>query len=339
MSINGTLAFVILWIVNALIALVYLLVGIFLYVPACDLKREQGEEIQYDNRRAFFIRFIVMVLCPVVGPAFFLCSYLIYKTVFRQAVDLEDVIFSKERVQTHLKADEERERNMAPLEESLAVSDKRNMRMLMLNVILTFVTLIMVAVMVTCSRTAASRGDMQKSLESITMALNSEDSETSHYAASVLRDELNDFRSNVQKMYTQMQQETETETECEEMLIDYMNRILSQKIFTTMEQTKYVNMLEEAAESLYQKNGARITADRYEGLCLKLLDLKKIPETEKWCMRLARQHGNALAAYTCRLKLYFTMGEKEKFFEVLQELKESDIIIDNETLELIRIFS
>ena len=54
-------------------------------------------------------------------------------------------------------------------------------------------------------------------------------------------------------------------------------------------------------------------------------------------MRLARQHGNALAAYTCRLKLYFTMGEKEKFFEVLQELKESDIIIDNETLELIRI--
>lgn len=211
MSINGTLAFVILWIVNALIALVYLLVGIFLYVPACDLKREQGEEIQYDNRRAFFIRFIVMVLCPVVGPAFFLCSYLIYKTVFRQAVDLEDVIFSKERVQTHLKADEERERNMAPLEESLAVSDKRNMRMLMLNVI---------------------RGDMQKSLESITMALNSEDSETSHYAASVLRDELNDFRSNVQKMYTQMQQETETETECEEMLIDYMNRILSQKIFT-----------------------------------------------------------------------------------------------------------
>ena len=57
MSINGTLAFVILWIVNALIALVYLLVGIFLYVPACDLKREQGEEIQYDNRRAFFIRY------------------------------------------------------------------------------------------------------------------------------------------------------------------------------------------------------------------------------------------------------------------------------------------
>ena len=201
---HETLTFVVLWIVNALIALIYLLIGALVYVPACDLKQEQGEEAQYDNRRAFLLRFIVMVLCPVVGPAFFLCSYLLFKTVFRQAVDLEDVVFGKERVRTHLKADEERERNIAPLEEALAVSDKRNLRMLMLNVI---------------------RGDLQKSLESITMALNSEDSETSHYAASVLCDELNKFRSQVQKMYTGMQQEGEEETDYEKMMLDYMNRV------------------------------------------------------------------------------------------------------------------
>ena len=34
-----------------------------------------------------------------------------------------------------MKADEERERNLVPLEEALAVSDKKNLRMLMLNVI------------------------------------------------------------------------------------------------------------------------------------------------------------------------------------------------------------
>lgn len=315
---HETLTFVVLWIVNAPIALIYLLIGALVYVPACDLKQEQGEEVQYDNRRAFLIRFIVMVLCPVVGPAFFLCSYLLFKTVFRQAVDLEDVVFGKERVRTHLKADEERERNIAPLEEALAVSDKQNLRMLMLNVI---------------------RGDLQKSLESITMALNSEDSETSHYAASVLCDELNKFRSQVQKMYTGMQQEGEEETDYEKMMLDYMNRVLSQKVFTTLEQTKYVKMLEEATESLYRKNRERIFVKQYEGLCLRLLELKKFPETEKWCRRLVQQHGNTLEAYTCQLKLYFTMGEREKFFQVMQELKQSDVIIDNETLELIRIFS
>ena len=38
-------------------------------------------------------------------------------------------------MKTHLKADEERERNMVPIEEALAVSDRKNLRMLMMNVI------------------------------------------------------------------------------------------------------------------------------------------------------------------------------------------------------------
>ena len=33
---HETLTFVVLWIVNALIALIYLLIGALVYVPACD---------------------------------------------------------------------------------------------------------------------------------------------------------------------------------------------------------------------------------------------------------------------------------------------------------------
>ena len=38
------------------------------------------------------------------------------------------------------------------------------------------------------------------------------------------------------------------------------------------------------------------------------------------------------------MKLYFSCGKKEKFLQVMQELRDSDIAIDNETLELIRTF-
>lgn len=44
------------------------------------------------------------------------------------------------------------------------------------------------------------------------------------------------------------------------------------------------------------------------------------------------------SSYTCQLKLYFSCGNKEKFFQVMQELRKLDITIDNETLELIRTF-
>lgn len=103
----------------------------------------KGKQNDMENAAA------VMVLCPVIGPLFFACSQLVYRTIFRQEVDLEDVIFSKERIKTHLKADEERERNMVPIEEALAVSDRKNLRMLMMNVI---------------------RGDLKDSLESIMLA-------------------------------------------------------------------------------------------------------------------------------------------------------------------------
>ncbi len=159
--------------------------------------------------------FFVMLCCPVVGPLFFLCGYLLYRIAFHREVDLADVVFSKDRVRTNVRADEERERDIVPVEEALAVSDKNSLRMLMLNVI---------------------RGDVQSSLAAISLALNGYDSETAHYAASVLQDELNDFRFHVRRSLQEMEAESEEQTEFEEALIPYMNRVLVQKVFTEMEQ-------------------------------------------------------------------------------------------------------
>ena len=36
------------------------------------------------------------------------------------------------------------------------------------------------------------------------------------------------------------------------------------------------------------------------------------------------------------MKLYFETNQKDKFFEVLNQLRESTVVVDNKTLELIR---
>ena len=72
---------------------------------------------------------------------------------------------------------------------------------------------------------------------------------------------------------------------------------------------------------------------------MRLLEIQSFQEAEKWCLRLAEQHPDQLAAYTCRLKLYFTAKNREGFFRTLAELKGSKVVIDRETLELIRTFS
>lgn len=310
--------FVIVCLVNAEISVLYLVWGICVAVP--EKNAAQGEEnpVLHDNRRAYVIRFIVMLLCPVTGPLFFLGSHLLFLLFFRREVDLEDVVFSKERIRQHLKADEERERDIVPVEEALAVSDQKYLRGLMLKVL---------------------RGDIQESLEAITLALDSEDSETSHYAASVLQDELNEFRTYVQKLYVEMQHEEEDETDCEEMLIGYMDAVLKQKVFTGVEQSRFVEMMDEAAQELYRKDTAKMTPAYYEAVILRSLELKLFEQAGVWCQRLEEAYPDQLTAYSCRMKLYYTEGKRKQFFEVLDQIKKSEIVIDSETLEFIRIFS
>lgn len=312
--------FVIILGVNLIISLVYLLAGIFIIVPARSAAEdgEENAEILHDNRRTYLLRFLVMLLCPVIGPLFFAMAHLFYMIVFWKDVDLADVIFSKDRVKTRMKADEERERNIIPLEEAILVNEKKDLRMVMMNVI---------------------KEDIRNSLASITLALDSEDSEASHYAAAVLSDELNKFRIYVQRLWRQIQEEDRTDTECEEMLLDYMDNILKQHIFSSHEQRKFVNILTETAQFLYEKDPGRFTLKRYEEVCLRALEVKDFDQSEKWCGRMAEQFPEELPTYTCRLKLYFSRQNRAAFFETLEALKKSNVVIDNETLELVRIFS
>ena len=98
--------FLIILLVNLIVAVVYLLAGVLLVVPAHAVVAEKDKEVLFDNRRTYLIRFIVMLLCPVIAPLFFGISHIVYLLVFWRGTDLADVIFSKERVKTNIRADE-----------------------------------------------------------------------------------------------------------------------------------------------------------------------------------------------------------------------------------------
>ncbi len=310
--------FLIILVLNLAAALAYFIYGLVIASPLRAHKRKGSEEVLNDNRRTYLIRFIVMLLCPVVGVLFFFVSHLCYLTIFRFGVNLDDVTFSKERVKTQVKANEEVERNVIPVEEAIAVNEKRSLRTAMMSII---------------------RGETQESLSSIALALEAEDSETAHYAASVLSDKLNEFRMNVRKMYARIQEEESGQTDGEESLLDYMNDLLKKNIFTELEQKGFVRMMAETAESLYQKDASRFTGERYEGVCLRLMEIEDFEGARKWCLRAAENCPGELCAYTCRLKLYFVLKEKESFFQTMEALKQSEVVVDSETLEMIRVFS
>ncbi len=355
--------FLVILIINTIIAIIYMLWAILF-----RNKNEEGENRRYSH----IIRAVCIFLCPVVGLLFFLTGMLLRTVFFRSPVDLEDVVFSKERVRSHTKADEEREKNIVPIQEALAVTDYTQMRRLMLNVI---------------------KGDIARSLSSIALALDSEDSETSHYAASVLSKALNEFRVTVRKIDQEIHNEENERQQRDDycvLLIDYMNEVLKQKVFTDVEQKYFVEMLADTGEIVYQDQledrkaaeeaAARIREERlrmeaqeskiknqglikvkreqketlqtgesvvpktwmlpkhYSLIAIRLTEIGDYESADGWCTRAMEEYPKELESYRCRMEFLFSQEKKEEFMEVLADLKKSGIAIDSDTLEMIRVF-
>ena len=273
--------------------------------------------VKLNKEKSVLIKAIVMVLCPVVAILVFGLSYFLFRVFMSAPVDLEDVVFGKEHPKFETKAEEDKEKNMIPLEEAIVITEKQDLRTLMMNVV---------------------SSDIKNSLASITLALNSEDTETAHYAASVLQDALNDFRTVVEKEYKAILDNAPDKYERCRNLIDYMDQVLSQKVFIEMEQRNYVEIMETVGEILFEGEPDSITTEQYENISLRLLGIEDYEKCEKWCERARIYCPNSLASFTCQLKLFFAMRRKEDLFRVIGELKASPVVIDKETLELIRVF-
>ncbi|MCR4649815.1 MAG: hypothetical protein K5776_12140 [Lachnospiraceae bacterium] len=309
---RDVVAFIILMVINTAVSVIYYLLNKLIFN-----KNTEDEKEDHENKHGLEIRLIVMILVPVAGPLFFIGSWIIYRIFFSEEVDLEDVVFSKDKVKFNVRAEEEKERNLTSLEEAVEITDKRELRTLMMTVV---------------------SGDIKKFLSSINFALSSDDSETAHYAASVLQDALNDFRVNVAKQYKKMREDEDNKAIYAEGLTKYMNVILAQKVFIDMEQREYVSRLDEVSDIVFEEARERLNDEDMEQVALRLLEIDEYEKCEKWSDRIKMVYPEALSAYTCKLKLLFKMERKDEFFETIEELKSSSIVIDKETLELIRVF-
>ena len=302
---HSGMIFVILLILNALAAVIYLIWYLV-------FKKDK------DNRKQYVMNMFIMLFCPVVGILYFFFAFFKFHFIKLGERDLSDVEFSKKHQTSRVKADEERERNIVAVGEAILVSDQEQKRANMLNVLL---------------------GDTEEALSAIALALNSDDSEVAHYAASFLQSKMDAFREKVSRMQKMIEEGNIEDEECQDHILElirYMNHMLKQKVFMQVEQVDYVDQMEQLCEKLFQNARSKISPECYEWILSRIMDLGEYERAEVWGYRFSEQYPDVLSAFTLRLKLYFETNQKEKFFEVMGQLRASDVLIDNRTLEMIR---
>ena len=362
----------------------------------------------------FTTRCIVMFLCPVVGPAYFFLGWIWKKLFFHKPVDLVDVIFSKEREKILLKANEEGERNILPIEDAVVITDTQNARNIMLEVLW---------------------HDVRKSLGSISLALNSEDSEISPYAASVLQSNIGEFRTGVRELvadidgveaelraaeaadgelktaqgaefaktfvnagtgeqpgdlpdesgyeegaaredndlvyadisskleesqdyarhndaaYEQglrafygdpkeegptLAQKLDQMAEASHELIDTVYCVLKQNVLSEMESIRYTELIDRIGLLLMKRDV--LESQEMALIAAAWLALERYDRCLFWCDQLSAVYPETLEAYSCRIKLCFTTGDREGFFAAMNEMKSAGVELDHDMMELVRVF-
>ena len=364
-----------------------------------------------ERRRCWYLRAVVMLVCPVVGPCYFFFGRLAQRAFFRKPVDLVDVLFSKEREAILLKAEEEKERNLLPLEDSLIVSHKDDARTLFLDVI---------------------RREPKNSLRSISLALDSDDGEIAHYAASILQYEFDKIRKEVRekserifelderlaemeggrdkeadpedilrtenghRFYEKrvaaagapgkgssgdeeakrqyyadispeleasrdynrhtalarvqgmlasrgkieeeisLREELEREMASAHQLIGEMDNVLKQEVLPGYESRVYTDTVEKAALIVEKRDV--LAPWEIASVAGNFLRIGEYEKSRAWCDKSFFYYPGALSSYSSRLKLLYKTEERDEFFRTLDELKRSDLTLDHDTLELVRLF-
>lgn len=273
--------------------------------------------LNHKGRRCEFVTFAVLTFfCPVAMPLFLALTRLIEMPSRRKEVDMNDISFNKQREEAAQIADYATEMNYVSLSDAMRLSTTSELRKLLLNVM---------------------KYNAQKSLTSIADAINSPDTETSHFAASSIQDALSEFRATAQNFISEMHHYPE-DVEINLMALDYIHHGLTLKIMTPIEQQSYIYTEDSVAENLFRHNVWFMLSEHYLWMVELMISINDLESAERWVNRSMTYRPTELSTYKARLRLYYARGSKEQFLGCIQEFRETNIKADQEMLELIRLY-
>lgn len=304
------LAVIIILILNTLIAIGYFIYGVIW------TRKEKAKKNDRKLRKFVFLS-IIIFLCPVAAPVVLSIGTIMYRIFFDSSIDLAAITFSKERVDVMEHPDVESEINLVPMEEAILIDDKEGLRQLLLTVL---------------------RGDVSRSINAVTKALNSADSEASHYAASAIMDINTEFQNTLQKFHAQLET-TPNDKEVNQLFIEYLIKMLNTNFLSDMELKTYVYTLSQTCQSAYDYDKSYLKTEYYSNLINLLVRIGDIQSAQLWTPRLMAEHPEEMETYRCLLRFYYTTQDKDNFFTQLDRLKKSDVTIDKDLLDLIRLYS
>lgn len=292
--------FLVVLLINTVLSLAYML------IMGCRRQMEKGISIGS-----------VMLIMPVSGFLLLFFSYLVFlllKHTKAAYINPAELSFRKEKIRIIEGDSLQRGIDKVPIEEALLESDNETTRRVLLDVL---------------------KADFESSIPILMKAIENEDSEVSHYASATISDVLSKFKKHQKEIDEQYREHMEDE----ELLTayrKYVYKYMAYHIFPKAEEMHYLELYSELMEQAY-KLSPTMEAEDYENWIKLLLEYEKKEQAQEWLRRMQKAYPDQLSTYKAELH-YSYRYDRKNFGKCLQKMKSSQIMLDEETLELVRFF-
>lgn len=261
-----------------------------------------------------FIRGIIMILCPVTALACYFFSYMQDMIFKKQEVDYANLSMDKTKKEFELGIDKEAEMKMLPMEEVLTVSTTKDRREAMINLLKT---------------------DVSDRLGLIRKAVENEDPETAHYAASALTDIFGKFTGEVNHLQAAYDSDR-SNREINEEYIDVVLRILGSGALFGVEEMTYLYIYTGLMENLMKYHPKAVNGEQCAMMVKALYKEGKSAEAERWAELSLEKWPDEEQSYLNVLYIKYNLGKEEEFYKYLKELTGSGIALSRKGLDIVR---
>ena len=281
---------------NLVILLVIIHSGISLIYFAVNIKFKGLQD-------SFYKLFLIFFL-PVIGLLFFIVSSILNK-IPNRSDSIVDSYIKYIKGQKHIYYEEamnfEKEMNTVPMEDSLNFSDNKSKRAYLIYIL---------------------KKDFASHVKGLQKALKSQDTETSHYAASAIMEIKKQFEillSNAFEKYRSDKNNISIVQEYVSALKKYLKSGLADKM-------DYYNYLEKYSAALSGLLSRHVTnEDYFMDKINSDMELHDYKSAESFCRIFFKHFPNSEKPYLAMLKLYYLSHDFKSFTKVSRVLKSKKI--------------
>lgn len=263
------------------------------------------------TRRNIIVKLIVVIFCPFFG---LFLIYLMFHDRKNDEPFIPEGIIQKQKGQAEIlrKVNFERETSFVPMKDALLLNDNKTKRTMLLDIL---------------------KNDTFSHIGILQTALQNDDSETSHYAATAIQDIKSKLLSSIQQMEYQLEKHPDDQkllTSYAEVIKQYVNTGFLDERTEKKYYYHYSQILERIIEIVPNEKDyyiEKISCD---------LQLGELSSAEKYCHSFLDYCCNEEEAYFMSMKLYFSMKNQGKFNVILQMLRESSVRLSPNGLNKLR---